>query len=45
MDESFAQKTETEITSNVAQIIDLFNLLTVEEKVVVKKLIREQKIF
>ena len=40
-----AEKSKKEITENVKNILELYNLLSLEEKVEVKRLIREQKLF
>ena len=42
---SSAEKSKKELTENVKNILDLYNLLSIEEKIEVKKLIREQKVF
>ena len=42
---SSAEQNKKELTENVKNILDLYSLLSVEEKTEVKKLIREQKVF
>lgn len=40
-----AEKPKKEITENLKNLLDYYNLLSVEEKVEAKSLIREQKSF
>ena len=40
-----AEKSKKKITENVKNILELYNLLSLEEKIEVKRLIREQKLF
>lgn len=44
LDDSFQENNQT-VSNDVLNILDLFRLLSAEEKLKVKQLIREEKIF
>ncbi len=45
MDDSFGEKETTETSKNIQTIIELYQLLSVEDKVQCKRLINQEKLF